>query len=263
MKNNILRQAFVFAALLAGSAGLSASAAPSITPLDPTAPVLVTSVPNPTTGPDAGGFDSTGEDGYDFFYARNSMTGVNGDVIGASSFATISPYYPEDTVGKTNVYNGYLPITIAGTSYETGVEFANTIYDGTPYDFAMVALGATVPASFDLGILTGNSNGGTDTTLYTLTLYSALGAQLSQSEVNTVPATSGDYFFYADVQGATAGDYIVVSGLTSNDSGREQQIAIGGITLDVPEPSTYALMFAGLGMLLLVARFRRRGTAGL
>jgi hypothetical protein len=51
---------------------------------------------------------------------------------------------------------------------------------------------------------------------------------------------------------------VPVSGgtITGTFSSGDTEI-LSGLTIDVPEPSTYAMIIAGLGLVVLVARFRR------
>jgi proteasome assembly chaperone (PAC2) family protein len=85
--------------------------------------------------------------------------------------------------------------------------------------------------------------------------------QTSNDNGSTADPRSNNEFYYADVTGAGAGDYLAILGNTSNTD-KGDQVTLGGVTFDTvattPEPSTYALMLGGLGMLALVARLRRK-----
>ena len=168
-------------------------------------------------------------------------------------------------------------LTVDEITYKgDGVTFANAgpatggvPGTGTPVEFATFALGSGTPTAFTVGVLSDYP----DVTYYQLNLYSGNPNTTTTTPTLLSPAPTplasviidpdqtvnpGDNeFYYADITGAADGDYLVVNGYTP-DGGHGGQVTLGGVTFDaIPEPSTYALMFAGLGMLLVIARFRR------
>jgi hypothetical protein len=175
---------------------------------------------------------------YDFF----SATG--GDTLSLPSYATVATAGLPDSSGLTS-------LTVNSTTVSTGLVYAQ----GTT-TLATITLGSGVPASFTLGVLSDYD----ETDYYTLNLYDGSGLLSTSGVLN--PTANGNVddqnqFSFATVSNASMGDTIQVnvSGINSGD-----QVTLGGITFDsvaTPEPSTYALMFAGLSMLLLVARLRR------
>ena len=241
------------AALLASH--LSSSAA-TLTALDPTALVEnVNSIPSTTQGPSNTG--TTGTDGYSVF--GNSTTDSTSSLPGYVSSVT--------PTGSAGEYRGgdNSTITLSGDTVHSGFTQAYTS-NGNVYDLALIALTGSVPSTFDLGLLTDNSNQNYPTA-YTLSLYSgdpsAGGTQVGTTlDVNTTASSRSvdNDFYYASVSGASSGDFLVVQGYTPAGFNSTNAVELGGVTFDTvvtPEPSTFALMFAGLGVLLLVARTRR------
>ena len=233
-------------------------AAQVVTALDPTTPVVVNSVPNPTLG--AINTGHTGESGYDFF-AATTETGptVRADVSDLPTFVTsvdtdLTSYDAANAMNYTTLeYPGsYSQLTIAGATYGTGELYYNVGNQGAIVSapLAKIALGSGVPSSFDLGLLQQDSSVET----LNVGLYNAAGDLLNAANATgTLQAgqSSVNNFFYADVSGAAAGDYLLVSGTG------HYQVTLGGVAFDTPEPSTYALMFTGLGFVILLARSRR------
>jgi hypothetical protein len=215
---------------LAVFAAHSTASAQVLTALNPTTPAVLTTITSPN---------------YYLFDARNNMTTTIGDVNAAPSYASVSD------AGSQLYVTGSTEITAGGVTYDSGVAYNAP----SPTNLATVTL-TGAPASFNLGVFLDYN----DSTVYTLNLYSASATLLSTAVLNPSQAPDNtpvtNQFYYANVAGATAaGDYIVVSGNTGGG-----QATVGGLTFDpatTPEPSTYALVLAGLGTLALVARLRR------
>jgi hypothetical protein len=234
-------------ALLATS--VTASADVILTPLNSNAPETINSV---GTGTDVGA------DGYQFYEAQPTANPGN------YSNPTLLPSYvasitPEGNYGQTGNSTGTL--TISGTPYVVGDTFG-----ANQSDMVTLALTGTVP-TFNLGILVDNGNGHAGANVNTLTVYSgapgAMGTTtLGSAMFNTT--SNGDeevnHFYFMNVAGASTGDYLVVSA-TTDYAGGSPFLLVGGVTIDTattPEPSTVALILAGVGALGLVARLRRR-----
>lgn len=229
------------------------SSAQTITPLNAATPVVTTTIPS-NVGP-AG---TTGAGGYDFFYLTNNSVhpAVSADVASL-------PSYISDLTVDSSVQRFHLTsptITVGTTTYDDGLLYSPT-YGTTPADpqtFVTIELASGVPSAFDLGIMQDYS----DNTVYTLSLYS--GTPSSATLLTSAPISDGvetnparNQFFYGEISGASAGDYIVITGAPTGGS---NQVTLGGITFDTvaaPEPGTVALMLGGLGALALVARLRR------
>jgi hypothetical protein len=219
------------------------SSAQILIALNPLSPVIVNSVPSPTSGPSNTG--TTGEAGYEFFAASTGSSSPN-DVISLPNYATV------DELGNPTYGGAYTSLTIAGTNYGSG-----TLYSSNSTDpLVKLTLGSNVPTTFDLGIL----DNFPATVSFSITLYNSSGTSLSTAATslnttNNQPTTNN--FYYTEVSGASSGDYLVITGSSSYNSA-----TIGGITFDsvaaVPEPTTFALMLGGLSILFLMARTRYR-----
>jgi hypothetical protein len=235
------------------------ASAQTITPLNPTAPVVTNTIPS-NVGP-AG---TTGADGYDFFDFNNpSRNNANGHSANVSTnLASLPSYITGLTFDSTLLQysSNFTPdMTIAATTYHAGLIYSATNATvAAPQTFLTFQLTSGVPSAFDLGVLRDYA----DHTQYILSLYSGTPSPatlLSTTAINDGTKDSGplNQFYYGEVFGASAGDFVVITG---DNPGGSDQVTIGGITFDsvaTPEPSTIALMLAGLGTLALVARLRR------
>jgi hypothetical protein len=246
MKNGLFRKLGSAAILFIAASSASAQV---IVPTNPTSPVVTNSVQ---------------ADGYYLFDTYPDVANHPGaaDINELPAYATLTQeapiYGPE---GETS------DLTVNGTAYEgDGVAYANSGAatggvpgTGAPVEFATFQLGSGTPATFQVGLLSNYE----DTTYYSLSLYS--------SDPNTGPAQTPLYsvmmdpdqtrnpgqneFYYADVVGATTGDYLVADGYTSNNY--NAQVTLGGVTFNtVPEPCTFGMLLAGLGAVCALARRR-------
>ena len=193
------------------------------------------------------------------------MYGTNvGDIDAAPSYVTDVDYDlssnsdPDapDMTFTTEPYTGqYSKLQIGSDEYGTGELYYNVNSQDPIVDAPLVkiTLGSGLPASgvFDLGLL--HQDG--DPSDLTVSLYNSGGTLLSTADATGGPTSNAagtNDFFYTQVSGAVATDYLIVAGSTAH-----YQTTLGGLTFDnvvVPEPSTYALMFAGFGFLLVLAR---------
>jgi hypothetical protein len=175
-------------------------------------------------------------DGYDFFSPNNGP-----DDVSNASYASLGATYTGGDASDSN----FSTLTLDGSSFYTGAIFGSPV--------ATVTLTESLP-SFTLGVLTDNSDYAPNNGIITVSLYDSTDTLVESINLNdssdpTKGDTATNAFYYTTVSGAVAGDTIQVT--NSN---------IGGVTLSggtVPEPSTYALMGLGLGLLVLAARNRR------
>jgi hypothetical protein len=257
MKQNITLKTLLAGILTIGLGQLHTPAAPLVTELNQTNPIVVNTLPNSTTGPSNTG--TTGEGGYELFDVTNAGTvaaPLAGDVSNLPTYVT-----GLSADGTQPYRSGFTNITAGTTSYPSGQLY---VFGTGALDLATFELTGTLPTNgFDVDVLRDYP----DTTSYTLSLYSGTPSPstlLSSDLLNTAGVKDGtagnadieNQFFFASVTGASAGDYLVISAAASN-----AQVTLGGISFDsiptTPEPSTYALMLGGLGALALVARLRR------
>jgi hypothetical protein len=261
----------ILKSLLAGTVALVAIdhhvSAATLSALDPTAPITVSTVPSTTLGPS--NQTTTGTAGYTFFDLSPSTNDTSSDNLSVlPSYVTsvtatgVDGYYNGGS--GTQAQGGFAPITIGGVSYISGVTIGAASTTGS--DLATIELNQTDPGTvlptFNVGILTDNTDGNYSAN-FSLTLYSGvpvagpMGNEVTSTEINTTAtsASESDDFYYTSVTGATTGDYLVVSSTSSEIS------VLGGVTFDTvattPEPSTFALMLGGLAALILVATTRR------
>ena len=257
-------------ALLAGVTTLLVSS------LTASAAVLTADNPDTVVNDTSITIGSDGIGGY--FFSQVVPDPVPNDASGTDIYSYADAPYVASVVPSLTPFAGGSSdsaISVDGTNYYTGVYYTNagssTYQTVATINLSDVTPGAALP-TFTLGVLTGATSADRENDdLYQLSLYSSTGTLLGNSplQVNNVTDTANpttDDFFYATVAGAIQGDYLVLTAArnpTKNDDGSYatgSNIVFGGVTFSasVPEPSTYALMFAGLGILVLVARLRRR-----
>jgi hypothetical protein len=242
-----------------------------------------TGVTTLTTGSATPGLVGEDLDGYDLFAASSSAS-VSGSTSTSDLPSTVvsGPAYASVALESASVLDGYSPgvggnyseLTADSTTYETGIVYLDTpegqsdLYTtngAVYYNLATITIGANAPATFTLGFLTDNTNDNHNNQLFQLET-STNSAPVDLNLLYSGTSDSND-FYYATVTGATVGETISVlvgnANNTTLSSGDYQNVfGISGITFSssptTPEPSTYALMLGGLGILLAVQRFTRR-----
>jgi len=203
--------------------------------------------------------------------ALSSAVGAQALVVGslgggAGTFATINP--GGATPGTGGTLTGSVSGTIAGGQVfaATTGNFADDVVAGenflaagpTPGNPATLTL--TGPTVTYISFLWGSPD------LYnTLTVTSTDGSQTFRADgFGFTPATpfaftNGNPTFNQAVQFASIGDTHIVSLMF--DSAPQNAFEVGHFTTTapVPEPETYALMLAGLGVVGFMSKRRRRG----
>ena len=153
---------------------------------------------------------------------------VTGTIVGGSVLAADSPPFADDVLPGTN----YL------TSGPVAGSPATLTFGGSGVDYVSFLWGS--PDLFN-----------------TLTVNSTGSSQVFTASSLLFPVTNGDQSFNQSVQfTALAGAKITSLAFSSTDNAFES--ANFSIT-PIPEPETYALMMAGLGVIGFVARRRRKG----
>jgi hypothetical protein len=227
---------------------------------------------NPTEDVNALPTATIGAGGYDLFDTEGGPAYPSGEFTATGNLTNLPSYVSGVTEEDTPINSGGdSQITVAAESYTyfTGV-LQNYVYNNNVNSapLAKIVLQGTVPSSFDLGLLADNlyADG---TTLYSLSLYNGatnvqIGNTLSVNSTATGRSAKNDFYF-AEVSdpnplAGTDGDYLIVSGSStayvSGQSGNNP-VNLGGLTFDVattPEPSSYALMLGGLGLLAFMVR---------
>jgi hypothetical protein len=159
-------------------------------------------------------------------------------------------------------YNGSTPITtVMAESVITGEQF----FSESPVDLVDFTVKSTATSSYDLSLLFGivdnGSNGEYIDGSFTVTLDDKNGKQLATDALtvtdDNTSSTTGLFANFA-LSGLATGDVIHVIGTPDQSDSNVQLPYVGaaGFT-PTPEPSTYAMLFAGLGALAIAVRLRR------
>ena len=161
-----------------------------------------------------------------------------------------------NAVANTGTYGAFWQPTGSSTAFNlvtTNPIVAGNVYTLTWYGRTTGTGGAQIVSLFSQ--LTSTATGGTYTYQPSATLITANGLNNATYALSTNNGPFAQYTLSYTATAADAGKYI---GLTYGSSGTAY---IGAddftLTAAVPEPSTYVLLFAGLGGVLSVRRFRR------
>lgn len=210
--------------------------------------------PGFTGGTDVADLDAVplGGDGFVLFHSIPEGGNLSGQPWNAG-IIDMKPAYVTGLDGLASTssggWAGYDDVRVGSTTYNTGA--LQTINGGAATEVVAFefTLGASVPASFTLGLLVDN----TDNAVFTPTDLRVEGpGAVSASQVLIADGSTDVIKF--DIAGGLAGETYTVYATQSGGSGS----VIGGITFDsvlVPEPSSAALL--GLGGLALIMRRRK------
>ena len=184
----------------------------------------------------------------------------------AATALTIQAEAPQ-TVGPQSASS---PCIIAGTTCQNGT-FAYTNFDQSgnvsTYDLSSpVYLVSDLPfLSFAVAIDVNTANGGEHLDSFTLTdlttntvLYSFSGALIGSPLANNGNGYADWTLRSFDLTGLASTDQIRFDTVLSNTSDGPESFFLVSSTAPIPEPETYAMMMAGLGVLGFVARRRRK-----
>jgi len=188
--------------------------------------------------------------------ANAAVTGALGGGFG--SFATLSG---PGTPNSGGTLSGAVSATIVGGSVlaADSPPFADGVAPGSNYLTAGPVAGSPAPLTFSgAGVDYVSFLWGSPDLFNSLTVNSTGSAgQVFTANSLGFPVTNGDQSFNQSVQfTALAGAKITSLVFSSTDNAFES--ANFSIT-PIPEPETYALMMAGLGVMGFVARRRRKG----
>ena len=126
-------------------------------------------------------------------------------------------------------------------------------------DFGSFVVGATWSLAgksddADFGPFTGNPDGSTGTLTFDTAMTGFFAISLKASDAFSL------YLFDGGAEGITSIEYSTLGvSLNANDMPQGLSHATLLVTNPVPEPETYALMLAGLGLVGFMARRRRQG----
>ncbi len=206
---------------------------------------------------DNNGDNIYGTNGY-FLPRFNSGTGTvafstanntNGTLNTLPAYLTVAA--APGATGPNSQYGAKLPIdnpTAAGTA-ASGVAFQSAVGPTGTNSFLTFTINTGVPTgTLRIGILSDTSAGnGNIPTSFTLAQTTGTGTgnvTLADALAPTAAAQADWYFF--DIANAVAGDVYTLS-LGTTTAVANAKPTISGVTLDVvPEPSTWAMMFAGV-----------------
>jgi hypothetical protein len=169
------------------------------------------------------------------------------------------------TGGSAFTYSSASEVGASGTGNESAT--ADSYFSYSNLGSGSVALSTTlVSGSETFGLYLDAYNA---TTNLSLSLTDSHGAAISLtgSNIGTVNLYSGSTATYSgtnfgleqfSISGAAAGDVLTITDTTGN-KGSYANVGISAVVLeDAPEPSTYALFSAGLGLLAFIGRARYR-----
>jgi hypothetical protein len=185
-----------------------------------------------------------GNDGYDMVDRFSSdPTYVSSIVVDGSTYPGNIGYNYIDQPTSSAPY-------FSGTTY-SAITFVNSATPGTVFNAMTFTLTGSVP-NIRLGILYDNSD---DSSMVTGTSFRIVESSGGSATSALAPIATGnqvaDWYFF-DITGAAAGESYTIQAI--NTSSSDENLQVGGITFDpgtgvVPEPSTWAMLLGGLGLL--------------
>jgi hypothetical protein len=185
----------------------------------------------------------------DWTFVNNEWAGTyDGFVDAGSRTAFINV---NNGSGNATITSAPVTTILADTNYILTVAVGNPPGTGAPF---------ADPGTAVLNLLA-------NTTLAP-TVFSIVATNSALHPISTANIPDGTYKdFNVDLTAAQAtalaGDQLEIQMATTDGSSGQFQITFDNVRLDAvaPEPSTYAMLFGGVGLLVLVARFRGKLTA--
>ena len=187
-----------------------------------------------------------------------TSNGVNGTLNTLPAFFSVG--VPASATAANTTFGAKLPIddpnNVAGPNVASGIAFHS---GGVPAGFGTfinftINSGVPAGATLRVGILSDTSGAGDVPNGFTLAQTTGTGTS-SATYTGLGTDSRADWYFF-DIANPLVGDVYTLS-ISANAAG--VQPTIGGVSLDiVPEPSTWALLFVGLGGVLGLALRQRR-----
>lgn len=177
---------------------------------------------------------------------KNSKSLLAALVMASASFAA-------PTAFAADISTPPQALSLVGTSAFFGDAFAMNNNGDTFMDHFTFNVTGTLPTSIDAIVSSISRTASTGLDITGLSLYKAGGTMVTNGMMGSTGAT--DVWTLSASSLAAGSYYLQVSGsLVSNTSG-----AFGGSVMlnPVPEPETYGMMLAGLGVVGLLARRRK------
>ena len=177
---------------------------------------------------------------------KNSKSMLAALVLATASFAA-------PTAHAADISNPPQALSLVGTSAFFGSSFAMNNNGDTFMDHFTLSITGTVPQSLDAIVSSISRTASTGLDITGLGLYSSGGSLIT---AGTMSSTGARDIWTLSANSLAAGSYYLqVSGsLVSDTSG-----SFGGSVMlnPVPEPETYGLMLAGLGVVGMLVRRRK------
>lgn len=190
---------------------------------------------------------------------------IQPDVASPSSIASNS-YRAEFTIDGSGLPTGFTPASVHA-AYTTGnhwtTDGTNPLAESILWGFNTAQTLNTIYIWNHQSTAGHAANTGYDVTLYDLTLLDGSGTTIASfNDVALAPdtATGQTFFFGGSYSGIRAVRFAVEGVQSSPTYTGLAEVAFANVAA-VPEPSTYALMIGGLGLVAFVAH-RRRKTHG-
>lgn len=195
--------------------------------------------------------------------ATIASIGANAAVTGSlggntDTFATLSG---PGTFNSGGTLSGSATATIVGgTVYTIDRSFADDVIAGSPFLAAGPSSGSPATLTFAMPVSYVSFLWGSPDLYNVLTVNSSgpgLTSQTFTAASLLFPVTDGDQSFNQSVQFSGLAGSMITS-LVFASSGDAFETAFISTTPPVPEPETYALMLAGIGVLGFISRRRRK-----